>query len=126
MRINNFKDLIVWQKSMKLVINVYQLIKELPREEKDGIANQMRRSAVSIPSNIAEGYCRYSNKELLQFLYIARGSSAELETQLLIVKRLNLASNEKVEITLTLCEETEKLINAFIKSVKNKNNLQSL
>ena len=118
MSIKNYKDLIVWQKSMDLVIDVYQLIKELPREEKDGLANQMRRSVVSIPSNIAEGYYRYSKKELLQFLYIARGSSAELETQLFIVKRLSLISDEKVNLALTRCEETIKLLNAFITSVK--------
>ncbi|MBE6818863.1 MAG: four helix bundle protein [Ruminococcaceae bacterium] len=114
MQIKNFKDLTVWQKSMDLVVEVYQLVKEMPKEETHGLSNQMRRSAVSIPSNIAEGYYRYSDKELQKYLYIARGSSAELETQLIVVARLNLVSDITVQKTIAKCEEVEKMLNAFI------------
>ena len=80
--IRNFRDLEVWQLGKKIVLRVYQITKAFPREERYGLTAQMRRAAVSIPSNIAEGFNRYNNKEYRQFLYIALGSCAELETQI--------------------------------------------
>jgi four helix bundle protein len=80
--IRNFRDLEVWQLGKKIVLRVYQITKAFPREERYGLTAQMRRAAVSIPSNIAEGFNRYNNKEYRQFLYIALGSCAELETQM--------------------------------------------
>ncbi len=91
------KDLIVWQKSMLLVIEVYKLILFLPKEETYGLSDQMRRAAVSIPSNISEGNSRESKKEFLHFLSIAQGSNAELETQLLICQQLGLIQSEKLK-----------------------------
>ena len=82
------KELLVWQKSMLLVEEVYRLVKMLPKEETYALSDQMRRAAISIPSNIAEGNARNSPKEFQQFLYISLGSAAELETQLLICQRL--------------------------------------
>ena len=84
MRIRNYKNLLVWQKAMDLVVEIYNITKLLPKEETYCISDQLRRSAVSVPSNIAEGQSRNSVKEFIQFLAIARGSLAELETQLII------------------------------------------
>ena len=88
------KDLEVWKKSMDLVVRLYQITKLFPDSEKYGLTSQMRRAAVSIPSNIAEGAARKGNKELLQFLYIAIGSLSELETQYLIAVRLEFVTKE--------------------------------
>ena len=83
------KDLIVWQKSMDLLVEIYHFVKKLPKEETYALSDQMRRAAVSIPSNIAEGRGRSSEKDYLRFLFIARGSQAEIETQLFACVRLN-------------------------------------
>ena len=91
----------------------------MPSEEINGLSNQMRRAAVSIPSNIAEGYYRYSDKELLKYLYIARGSCAELETQLHITFRLKYAPEQRIIDALNMCEEVEKMINAFITHIND-------
>jgi four helix bundle protein len=88
------KDLEVWKKSMDLVVRLYQITKLFPDSEKYGLTSQMRRAAVSIPSNIAEGSARKGNKELLQFLYIAIGSLSELETQYMIAVRLEFVTKE--------------------------------
>lgn len=89
-RKQGYKDLIVWQKAMDLVVEVYKLIKLLPVEEKFGLGSQMGRSAVSIVSNIAEGWGRNSQKSFKQFIYIALASGMELETQVEIVRRLGV------------------------------------
>lgn len=90
------KDLQVWQRSVDLVEKIYKITGEFPKEEVFGLSSQTRRSAVSIPSNIAEGGARKSNKEFLQFLYIALGSLSELETQCLIAQRLKFLADETV------------------------------
>lgn len=82
------KDLEVWKRSVELVKTIYEITKSFPKEELYGLTNQMRRSAISIPSNIAEGAARNHNKEFIQFLYITLGSIAELETQIIISKKL--------------------------------------
>jgi four helix bundle protein len=87
--IKTYKDMIVWQKAIELVIEVYALTKKFPQEEIFGLTSQMRRASVSIPSNIAEGFTRRTRKEYAQFSRIAFGSGAELETQVIIAKRLN-------------------------------------
>jgi len=93
------KDLEVWKKSIEMVTKIYSLTRNFPKEELYGLTNQMRRAAVSVPSNIAEGAGRNSNKELMQFLFIASGSLAELETQIIIANNLGYLNNEqKVEI----------------------------
>lgn len=88
MALNSYKDLVVWQKSYRLVIEIYQLTESLPKSEQFGLVSQMRRSATSIPSNIAEGQQRHNLKEYRHFLGIAKGSAAELETQLLLCRDL--------------------------------------
>lgn len=117
---NGYQDLLVWQKSMQLVKEVYALVKLLPKEETYALSDQMRRAAVSIPSNIAEGYSRNSDKELMQFLYIARGSKAELETQIKIGIMLNYFSETQAEKALNLCVEVGKMLNSFILKLSAK------
>ena len=95
MQIKSFRDLRVWQAGIDLVRNVYELTSKFPRSEVYGLASQMQRAAVSIPSNIAEGHARESTKEYLQHLSIAQASLAELETQLEIAKQLNYISEEE-------------------------------
>lgn len=116
-RISSYKDLIVWQKSVELVSKVYEITRLFPEEEKYGLTSQIRRSAVSIPSNIAEGYGRGSSKTYLQFLSIARGSLFELETQFHIARKLNFISvNDDIEIIIS---EISRMLNALINKIKN-------
>lgn len=93
-KIRNFKQLKIWQKGIEIVKNIYLLTMKFPQDELYGLTSQMRRSAISIPSNIAEGFKRYHSKEYRQFLHIALGSAAELETQLIIVKELGFINDE--------------------------------
>jgi len=111
------KDLDVWKLGMDLVEKIYLITKDFPKEEMYGLTSQMRRSAVSIPSNIAEGAARKGNKEFLQFLYIALGSLSELETQILISKRLGYLSEDS---TLDLTSLIGKKLINLIKYHKNK------
>ena len=101
------KDLIVWQKSMELVVSIYVATRDYPKEELLGITTQMRRAAISIPSNIAEGYGRVYGKETIKFLSNALDSASELETQLILSKDLDLISLEKGR---QLIEQTEEII----------------
>ena len=119
-KVTKYQDLVVWQKSMQLVKEVYKLVRLLPKGEKYALGDQMRRAAVSIPSNIAEGYGRNYDKELIQFLYISRGSKSELETQIEISIMLGYFSREEAEASLDLCSEVGKMLNAFLSSLKNK------
>jgi len=90
------KDLDVWKESIELVTKIYRLVSNFPKEERFGLVDQMKRAAISIPSNIAEGAARNSQKEFLQFLYVALSSIAELETQLIISKKLGFLNNENI------------------------------
>ena len=114
MIVRDHKDLIVWQKSMDLVVEVYRLVKKLPREETYALSDQMRRAVVSIPSNIAEGRARSSEKDYIRFLFMARGSRAEVETQLLVCLRLNYLSESDVEQALSLSYEISSMLNTMI------------
>lgn len=114
--LTGYENLKVWQLAMDLVVEVYELAKRFPREELYSLTDQIKRSAVSIPSNIAEGGSRHSNKEFVRFLYIALGSASELETQLLIVERIGYAQ------TTSLLKDRlipiKKMLNALITSRK--------
>jgi len=112
------KDLIVWQKGIELVKYVYQQTQSFPKEELYGLTSQMRRCAVSIPSNIAEGSGRRSDKELMQFLYIALSSASELETQLIISKELLFMNNEAFEKLSSLNNEVIRLLSALLNTLK--------
>ena len=113
-KIKNFQDLRIWQIGIEVVKDIYIVTKKFPREELYGLTSQMRRSAVSIPSNIAEGFRRYHNKEYKQFLYIALGSCAELETQIIIANELDYINEtnktELIEKIKYICRMTVKLI----------------
>ncbi|MEW6381451.1 MAG: four helix bundle protein [bacterium] len=114
MQVKSYKDLVVWQKAMDLVEMVYQATKGFPREELYGLTNQVRRAAVSVPSNIAEGHARNSTAEYRNFLSMARGSLAEVETQLLIAERLKYTDPGQLTELLSLQMEINKMTNALI------------
>ena len=114
MSIQSYKDLKVWQKSMSLVIEIYRLVKLLPKEETYALSDQMRRAVVSVPSNIAEGQARNSRKEFINFLFIAQGSRAELETQIEICVRLNYLQREQVASATNLINEVGKMLSSLI------------
>ena len=115
----NFRELEIWSLSRSISLNVYKITSQMPKEEVYGLTSQMRRAAVSIPSNIAEGCSRNSNKEFIRFLEIAIGSSFELETQLMISTDLDFLNKDQVEPLVTDINTLQVKINAFIKSVKN-------
>jgi four helix bundle protein len=117
MTIKSYKDLDVWQKSMDMAREIYTLVRLLPSEELYGLSNQMRRAAVSVPSNIAEGNARNSTKEYSYFLSVARGSVAELETQLQLCSMLGYILDEKVKPCLDLLGEIGKMTTALTKAL---------
>ena len=116
----NYKELIVWQKAISLTEMIYLLVKQLPDNENYALSDQMRRAAVSIASNIAEGHARESIAEFSHFLSIAQGSRAELETQLIICERLNYISQDQARKALTYCSEIEKMIRSLMASLKDR------
>ena len=117
-KLKSYKDLVVWQKSMDLVVEVYALVKKLPKEETYALSDQMRRSVVSIPSNIAEGYTRNSTVEYLRFLSIANGSRTELETQLIICTRIQYLTEKDTEKSLAMSDEIGRIIYSIIGRLK--------
>jgi len=117
MIVKSYKDLIVWQKSIDLVTEIYKIVRLLPKEEKFALSDQMRRAAVSIPSNIAEGQERNTKKEFIQFLHIAKGSKGELETHLLICIKLNYLTQNQVETSINLLCEISKMLNRLIQKL---------
>ena len=113
MNVQSYQDLIVWQKAMLLVEMVYKATQNFPKHELYGLTNQIRRAAVSIPSNIAEGHARQSKAEFRNFISIAQGSKAEVETQIMIAKRLNYISNPEMNSILSLLLEISKMLTAL-------------
>jgi len=113
----NFKELKVWKRSKDTTKAVYILCSKLPDEEKFGLSSQMKRSSVSIPSNIAEGYRRRNPKEFIHFLGIASGSAAELETQVILVEEIFSIKTTNLQIELV---EIQKMISGLINSVKSR------
>lgn len=115
-----YRELKVWQRAMELVEYVYYLVGRLPKSETYALSDQMRRAVVSIPSNIAEGRGRDTDKDYAYFLVIARGSKFELETQILICERLKYINAEEARHALMLCDEVGKMLNSLICSLKAK------
>ncbi|HMI07367.1 MAG TPA: four helix bundle protein [Flavobacterium sp.] len=117
---HRFKDLEIWKQSRILCSEIYLITKDFPEQEKFGLTNQLRRASVSIPSNIAEGSARNTNKDFCRFLDIALGSAYEVETQLLIAGDLNFISEEKTEITTNQLHIIIKMITRFKTILNNK------
>jgi four helix bundle protein len=110
----NFKQLLVWQKGFDIALGCYQLTDTFPANEKFGLVSQINRAGVSIPSNIAEGSSRSSSKDYARFLEISLGSSYELETQLLLAQKLELGSAGILQHQLSMLDEEQRMLNAFI------------
>lgn len=115
-----FRKLLVWQKSMELVTKMYSSTQKFPKEELFGLTSQIRRSAVSIPSNIAEGYGRDSNKEYLRFLNISIGSLFELQTQIEIAKNIMYLNEKDFNDLYENSREIERMLVSFIKKIKER------
>jgi four helix bundle protein len=115
----NFKELRIWQKGFQIAVNCFRLTGTFPTKEKFGLATQINRAGVSIPSNIAEGSSRKSAKDYTRFTEISLGSAFELETQLLIAKEINYGNNSLVEQTLEMLTEEEKMLTSFIATLRN-------
>jgi len=119
LKIHNFKELLVWQKAMDVAVFTYQLTGFFPKEEKYGLISQVQRCAVSIPSNIAEGSGRVSNKEFQHFISIAMGSSFELETQVILAFRFNYITKEQLDEFETFITPIQKMSFGLYNSLNN-------
>lgn len=113
----NFKELKIWQKGLEIAVDCLQLTDSFPASEKFGLSSQINRAGVSIPSNIAEGSSRTSEKDYGRFIEISLGSSFELETQLLIAKRMNFGDELKLNILIDSVSEEQKMLSGFLKSL---------
>ena len=116
--IKSYRDLDVWQKSMELVEMLYKLTRGFPREELFGLANQIRRSAISVPSNISEGFLRQHTNEIIQFLYIALGSCGELDTQIEISYRLKYLKDDEKDELAEEVNHLSRMLRNLIKSLR--------
>jgi four helix bundle protein len=108
-----YRDLVVWQKGIELAREIYLLTKNLPSDEKFGLVSQMRRAAVSVPSNIAEGQARHTTGEFIQFISHAEGSVAELDTQLTLCEQLKLLSSTECQSAASLLDELRRMLNSL-------------
>lgn len=117
MKVHSYKDLIVWQKSISLVCMIYKVTENLPISEQYGLTSQIRRSAVSVPSNIAEGRSRGTRREFSRFLTISHGAAAELETQMEVAHRLFLKSNKDLNSIFKLINEIKAMLGAMIRKL---------
>ncbi len=115
--VQSYRDLVAWKKAMALVLNVYRSTQTFPRAETYGLTSQLRRAAVSVPSNIAEGQARLSTGEFKHFLGLARGSLVEVETQILIATELGYLARDDSESLLDLSAEVGRILNGLLKSL---------
>ena len=113
-----YRDLLVWQKSMDLVTQVYQVTRSFPKEETYSVIDQIRRCAISVPSNMAEGYGRQTTKDYIRHMQISRGSLYELQTQIEICYNINYLSKGDFDKIYELCREIERMLNSLIKKLK--------
>lgn len=118
--LKNYKELVVWQKSYQLCLDVYRITKRFPKEEMYSMTSQIRRAAISVPSNIAEGYGRKTTLDYIRFLYIAYGSNCELETQILLSGDLGYIEAGGLEKLQDGIGEVERMLKSLIKSLENK------
>ncbi|CAN5213983.1 four helix bundle protein [soil metagenome] len=124
-KLKGYKDLIVWQKSLQLVVDTYMVVGKFPKEELYSLTSQLKRCSVSVPSNIAEGWARGTDKQFVQFLNVARCSLAELETQIEIAKLLNFINAEDYKKITTSTDEIGRMINSLVKVVKQRNKVNT-
>jgi four helix bundle protein len=117
--LTNYKELKVWKKSYQLCLDVYTLTEGFPKDERFGLTSQIRRSAISVPSNIAEGYGRKTIADYIKFLYIAYGSNCELETQIMLSGDLNFIDKIALNTIMEEINEVERMLKALINSLKN-------
>lgn len=131
MAVKSYENLDVWQKSIDLVIDVYKIAGLLPKEELYALSDQIRRAAVSVPSNIAEGQQRMSAKDFIRFLAVSKGSLGELKTQIIVAQRLGYFTDEQAQPVLDKCDEIGRMVNGLIRNINenpdqyqplNKNN----
>jgi four helix bundle protein len=120
MQVNSYRDLILWQKAIAFVVLVYRHTAQFSKEELYGLTQQLRRAAVAVPSNIAEGQGRQTTRDFLHFLAVARGSLNEAETQLLIAERLGYLANPPISEVLAVSAEVGRLLHGFSNSLKSK------
>jgi four helix bundle protein len=118
---SHFRKILVWQKSISLVTKIYKITRTFPKEETFGLTSQIRRSSVSIPSNIAEGSGRESNKDFLRFLYISLGSLFEMQTQLEIAKNIIYINEEEFNLLYEDSREIERMLASLIRKLKDSN-----
>jgi four helix bundle protein len=118
--LKNFKELKVWQRAYQVCLDIYQISKDFPNKEKFGLTSQIRRAAVSVPSNISEGYGRRTTPDYIRSLYIAYGSNCELETQTLLSGDLAYINIENQNVLLEKISEVERMLKALIKSLESK------
>ncbi len=116
----SFRNLAVWQRSVELSLRIYKLTSGFPVSERFGLANQLRRASVSVPSNIAEGFGHSTKGEYVQFLGNARGSNSEIETQLVIARGLGFGSKPMLDETEQLCSEVGKMLSATMRTLRSK------
>jgi four helix bundle protein len=117
--LKNFKELKVWQKSYQVCLEIYKITAKFPKEERFGLTSQIRRAAVSVPSNIAEGYGRRTTPDYIRSLYIAYGSNCELETQILLSADIGYISAALLQRIEDAIQEVERMLKALIKSLEN-------
>ena len=116
--LKSYRELVVWQKAFQLCTHVYDLTKRFPPEERYGLTTQIRRAAVSIPSNIAEGYSRNTKRDYLHFLWMANGSLAEIETQLLLAIELRFGRKEDLDAAVERVREIDRILKSLLRSLQ--------
>ncbi len=116
-KITGFRDLTVWQRAYALTLDLYRVTKKFPKDEAFGMTSQIRRAAVSVPANIAEGYERHHRKEYLQFLFVAKGSLGELETCLMLAQDIGYLTKDDFDRVIATRHETMKMLQGLIKSL---------
>ena len=119
-RVKSFEDLLVWKRSHSIVVKLYRVTKKFPKEELYGITNQIRRAAVSVPNNIAEGFGRHSTKELIQYLIQARGSIQELKYLIILSRELSYIADQEETFFIKEINEIGKMLNGMINSLRKK------
>jgi len=124
--IQSYRDLLVWQKAMRVAAEAYRLSKRLPKAEQYRLTSQLLRAAASVPANIAEGHARGTRKDYAHFVSIARGSLAETETILLLLVDVELLTEERVQTALALCSETGRMLNGLLARLRGATGTQPL